>query len=110
MRNILSKSEIVATLEVDDRTCEVVATAQGRYDEDEARLEVELEGFVREVNFRGPDAEWRPPWMPRRDVVGDHVPRDQASAEAREIFSRWTAKIRAAIPAPAEAVKRAPAQ
>ncbi len=97
MKNLLSISDIVETLENRAGTCEVCATAEARYEEAASLLVVECDCFLRVVHQRGADESSRPAWLPRKDSVKTSVAREEAVAAAKEIFRSWVKKVRQAV-------------
>jgi hypothetical protein len=97
MKQRHESKEIVETREVDGHTFEICATAIAQYDHEHARLVIELDCFLRRVNLRGPDEDYRPAWLPRGQRVEDEVSQEEASEETRDAFHRWSGKIREAI-------------
>jgi hypothetical protein len=49
---------------------------------------------VRQVHHAGPDVCTRPEWLPRGETLREHVSVEEASEMARDIFWRWTKKVR----------------
>ncbi len=97
MKNLLSISDIVETLENQLGTCEVCATAEASFADATAELVVDCDCCLRVVNQRGADQTLRPEWLPRKDSVKTHLPREEAVAAAKDIFRSWVKKVRQAI-------------
>ena len=102
MRKLKDIAQIVETKMVRGEPYEIWATATAQYDEAGSKLVVELESFVRRVNLRGADADFKRAWLPALDTVKDSVPIEEAYLEANEIFSRWAHRVRASIPSTSE--------
>lgn len=98
MRTLNDMTEIVGTRQRNDETFEICASGQAQYEDDDSKLTVVLDSFVRRVNLRGRDEYLKPAWLPHRDVASDHLPLEEAHGEAREIFARWARKVREVIP------------
>ncbi|GDY19066.1 hypothetical protein LBMAG56_04110 [Verrucomicrobiota bacterium] len=96
MKNLLSISDIVETIENQLGTCEVCATAEAVFEDATALLVVDCDSFLRVVNQRGADETLRPEWLPHKDSVKTHVPREEAVAAAKDIFRSWVKKVRQA--------------
>ncbi len=96
VKNLLSISDIVETLENRLGTCEVCATAEASFEEGTSSLVVSCDSFLRVVNQRGPDQVLRPEWLPRKDSVKTSVSRQEAVPAAKEIFRAWVKKVRQA--------------
>lgn len=96
VKNLLSISDIVETLENPLGTCEVCATAEASFADATAELTVECDSFLRVVHQPGKDETLRPDWLPRKDAVKTHVPREEAVAAAKDIFQSWVKKVRQA--------------
>jgi hypothetical protein len=95
---IIDISEIVGTFGRNGSTAEVCATATGAFDDDAGALKITLDSFVRPVDVRVRETHETAPWLPRAQVVTEHVAREEAGLVAREVFHRWAAKVRGAIP------------
>jgi hypothetical protein len=94
MRKILSTSEIVQDLDLEVEPKELCASAEADYDERKHTLVVQLDAFVRQVRHAGPDVCSRPAWLPKPEALREGVAADEASDLARDIFQRWTRKVR----------------
>jgi hypothetical protein len=94
MKKILSTSEIVQDLNLEDEPQELCALAEADYDERHSSLIVNLDAFVRQVRHAGPDVCSKPAWLPHPEMLRESVNADEASDLAREIFQRWTRKVR----------------
>jgi len=94
MRKVLSISEIVQDLNLEAEPKELCASAEAHYDDDTAKLVVQLDAFVRQVRHAVPDVCTRPEWLPRPETLREGVAAEEASDLAREIFRRWTKKVR----------------
>ncbi len=94
MKHVLSISEIVQELNRETEPLELCATAEGEYDQDTSSLAVRLEAFLRQVHHTRRDECTRPDWLPRGETVHEHVAAEEAGAVARDIFRRWTRKLR----------------
>lgn len=101
-RQVLDTVRIVETREVNRDSYEVCATAQATYDEPARKMRMVLDAFLRRFEMRGRDKIFRPPWLPRGDVVETHVSREEAPEAAKEIFGAWTQKVRKVVPSPSE--------
>jgi hypothetical protein len=55
---------------------------------------LKLDAFVRQVHHAGRDVCTRPEWLPRGEALRERVGPEEASALARDIFHRWTKKVR----------------
>ena len=96
MRKVLSISEIVQDLDLEAEPKELCATAEADYDERKATLIMKVDAFVRQVHHAGPDECTRPDWLPTAETLREGVSSEEASDLARDIFHRWTKKIREA--------------
>jgi len=54
---------------------------------------------VRQVHHASPDVCTRPDWLPKPETLREGVGPDEASDMARDIFRRWTKKVREAATA-----------
>ncbi len=98
MRRLCDRTEIVETREVGGGVFEVCAHETAHFDEESRECTVRLDSFVRAVNPRGADRDLHPSWLPRPDTTRHKMELDEALEESREMFRRWTAKVRATIP------------
>jgi hypothetical protein len=98
MRRLCDRTEILETREVDGRVFEVCAHETAHFDDGSRECVVRMESFVRAVNPRGTDRELHPSWLPQPDTTRHEMELDEALEESREMFRRWTSKVRAAIP------------
>jgi hypothetical protein len=94
MRKILSTAEIVQDLNLEVEPKELCATAEADYDETKSTLVIKLDSFVRQVRHAGPDVCTHPDWLPKAEILREGVGSDEASDLARDIFRRWTKKVR----------------
>lgn len=92
MKKVISISEVVAPLQVENDPREIWATADASYHE--GKLEVKLDSFVR----RARDNEHLPaPWLPDAETVVERVDFEEGSPAAREIFENWVKRVRRTI-------------
>ena len=94
MRKILSTSEIVQDLDLEVEPKELCAAAEADYDDRKSTLVLKLDAFVRQVHHAGPDVCSRPDWLPKPETLKEGVDPNEASDMARDIFRRWTKKVR----------------
>ena len=92
MKKVISISEIVAPVQVEDDLCEVWASAEANYHE--GKLEVKLDSFVR----RSSDNEHlSASWLPETQTVVERVDFEEGSPAAKEIFENWVKRVRQAV-------------
>ncbi len=94
MRKVLSTSEIVQDLDLEVEPKELCAAAEADYDERKSTLIIKLDAFVRQVHHAGADVCSRPDWLPKAETLREGVSPGEASDMARDIFQRWTRKVR----------------
>jgi len=94
MKKVLSTSEIVQDLDLEVEPKELCAAAEADYDERQHNLVIKLDAFVRQVHHAWPDVYSRPDWLPKPEALREGVGPDEASDLARDIFRRWTKKVR----------------
>ncbi len=95
MEAVISISEVVEKHETPEGELETCATLEARYDRAQQQLVVELGSHVQ----RAKDARrTSPPWLPAGETIREHVPREEATEVARDIFHRWAARVRQAVP------------
>ena len=98
MNQILNISEILGTVALQQRECELLASASADYTELSRKLVVKLDAEVRQ---RGADCDQHPinvDWLPKRQIVTESVPIEEAGEVARDIFGSWVRKVRATAP------------
>jgi hypothetical protein len=95
---VIDISEIVGTFGRNGSTTDVCATATGGYDDDAGVLKIKLDSFIRLADVRVRETHETAPWLPRPQTVTERVSRDEAGVLARDIFHRWAARVRGAIP------------
>lgn len=98
MARVIDISEIVGTFGRNGSIAEVCATATGQFDDAAGELRIKLDSFVRPVDIRVRETHEAAPWLPRTQTIIEHVAREEAGVVAREVFHRWAAKVRGAIP------------
>jgi hypothetical protein len=92
MKKVISISEIVAPIRVENERCEVWASADADYHE--RKLEVKLESFLR----RSRDNERvSASWLPATETVIEHIDFEEGSPAAKEIFESWVKRVRRAV-------------
>ena len=94
MKKLISISEIVAAIRVEDEACEVWAIADANYDEAKSRLEVKLDSFVRRSSD---NKHLLASWLPGTETVNEAVAFEEGSPAAKEIFQNWVKQIRRAV-------------
>ena len=99
MRKVLSTSEIVQDLNLEVEPKELCAAAEADYDDRKSTLVIKLDAFVRQVRHAGPDVCTHPDWLPKSETLREGVGPDEASDLARDIFRRWTKKVRDSVKA-----------
>ena len=97
MKNIISLSEIIGEIERPEGPCELCASAEGTYDEGNARLKVKLDSFLRPLGITERGLTIRLDRLPRPETVSESVSRPEASALAEEIFGTWVRRVRKAV-------------
>ena len=89
-------SDILDTFKSDAGDIELVATIDAQHDPASGKLHAELDAFLRHVRMTGPDAISRPGWLPKPQEASEGVDPSEATDLARDLFHRWTAKVRGA--------------
>lgn len=96
MKRIMSWSKLLETLGSNSRRVEIYALGEAMFDEEKSQLVVELD-----TALRGPGSLRPPPSkrvaMPPKEVVRESLPLSDADGAARDIFERWTQKVRRSI-------------
>lgn len=92
MKKVISISEIVAPIQVENDRYEVWASAEADYHE--GTLEVQLDSFLR----RSADNEHlSPSWLPVKQTVIEQIDFEEGNPAAKEIFENWVKRVRRAI-------------
>lgn len=90
--------EVVGTIRNGGVCTEVCATARAIFNAETSRLDVALDAFTRPVDMLQAEHRERPAWLPLAEVAREGVSWNEWSALAHDVFHRWAAKVRAAIP------------
>ena len=98
MKKVTSLREVVQSARSCGGGWELCATADAHYDAESSTVVIELDSVVRPVDLPPGLDGFRQPWLPAKKVVKRRVPMRQARSLAREVFQRWTAKVRRTIP------------
>lgn len=98
MKQIIDTSEVLGTVATPKGDCEVCASANAGCDEAAGRLVLKLEAFLRPTDLRAKERHFRAAWLPANEKVTESAARDECHNLAREIFHRWTRKVREAGP------------
>ena len=92
MKKVISISEIVAPIQIEDDFCVVWTSAEANYHE--GKLEVKLDSFLR----RSSDNEHLSTnWLPETETVIERVDFEEGSPAAKEIFENWVKRVRQAV-------------
>ncbi|HEX7861174.1 MAG TPA: hypothetical protein VF773_12650 [Verrucomicrobiae bacterium] len=101
-RTVLDALDIIETKNIGADAYEICACARALLDESVPDVAIELDAFVRRFEMRGKDVEFRPRWLPRKDIVRIRTGAEEAGAAAKEVFRSWVTKVRATIPPTSE--------
>lgn len=96
MRSIISTSEVLAEVTSPAGPAEVLVSAEGTFDSARSRVSVTLDSELRPCT-PGPSLP-KPSWLPARQVVEEHVPEEEATLFARDVFHHWVDRIRRLVP------------
>lgn len=83
---------------MEDADYEVFAEADAEYDAPTQQLAVQLQCYLRPEDVTHANERVSPEWLPRPQIDREHVEAEEASDLAKDIFKRWCAKVRAAVP------------
>ena len=100
MKRIFSSSEIIGSFTRSEREFEVCATAEANFDDGGSKLMLDLDSFIRPVDFRSKEKHLPADWLPKKQSLEESVSQDEAVALAKEIFHRWVGKVRQSVPSP----------
>jgi len=98
MKRIYSSSQIIGGFTKGQTEFEACATAEGQFDEENSVLSLELDSFIRRVDLVSKEEHLKAGWLPKREIVREHVSSEEAPDLAREIFHRWVHKIQQVMP------------
>jgi hypothetical protein len=93
----MSIEEILGTIH--DGSIQVCATADADYDPADGKISVNLDAFTRRTSIAGDGEHLPQSWLPQREKVNEHLPREDADDFIKDVFHSWVRKVRAAIPA-----------
>lgn len=98
MRNDIRISEIIETIAEPGGQAEVCASADAEYDPGAQKVVVRLRSFVRRIGPGAAGGEEGRPWLPAGQEVGEHLPHEEVSTFAHDVFHNWVKRVRATIP------------
>jgi hypothetical protein len=98
VRNRISLSEVVGETQRPEGRCEVYTSAVGIHEEDNERLIVELDCWLRPVMRVEQDTKIQADWLPQAETVTASVSRSEASDMTKDIFDSWVKLVRKSIP------------
>ncbi len=98
MKRVIDTSEVLGTVELPAGTCEICAAADASYDEDAARLVVDLGAFLRTTDLRKKERRFSANWLPGKETITESVGPDETVEMAKDIFHRWIRKVRSVVP------------
>ena len=98
MKRIISMSRIVESREVATGPREIIASAEAEFDEGKSDLVIDLDSRAIITDAHGHETQVAEEWLPHRETVHEHMDLAETTAAAREIFERWSGKVRGAIP------------
>ena len=99
MKKIIDTSEVIGTVDLPNGTHEVCASAEAAWNESKGQLIVKLDAFLRGTALTAKETRSTAAWLPKPATVMEAVDSEEASELARDIFHRWTRKVREAAPA-----------
>ncbi len=97
MRKITSLREVICSVRNAGGGWELCATAEVKYDTASSTVVVELDSLVQPTDLPPGVDGFCQSWLPAKHVVQRRVPLPKARATARNVFRRWTTKVRRAI-------------
>ena len=98
MRNRISLSEVVGETQRPEGRCEICTSAEGVHEEDDERLMVELDCWLRPVLTAEQGTKIRADRLPQAETVTASVSRSEASDMAKDIFDSRVKLVRKSIP------------
>ena len=94
MKKVISISEFVAPIRVENDACEVWASADANYDQAKSRLASEARQFS--ATFQRQQA-LAASWLPGTEAVNERVDFEEGNPAAKEIFQNWVKRVRRAV-------------
>jgi hypothetical protein len=98
VRNRVSLSEVVGETQRPEGRCEICASAEGIHEEDNERLIVELDCWLRPVMTAEQGTKIQADWLPQAETVTASISRSEASDMTKDIFDSWVKLVRKSIP------------
>ena len=98
MRKVISLREVVGSVRKAGGGWELCAAADAKYDTASSTVVIELDSLVQPTDLPPGADGFRQPWLPAKEVVQRRVPLSKARVAARNVFRRWTIKVRRAVP------------
>ena len=98
MKRVLSMSESFGHLDHPAGPCEVHITGEAVHDESSEILTVELDARLRTLDLLQKERLIPADWLPKAHRQREHVPIEEASDAAREIFQSWVRRVRDSAP------------
>lgn len=96
MKTLISTSEVLAEVTSPAGPAQVFVSAEGTFDGTRSRVSVTLDCELRPCTPGTPLA--KPSWLPERQVVEEHVPEEEATLLARDVFHHWADRVRRSVP------------
>ncbi len=98
MKHIITLSESFGHFDHSAGPCEAFTTCDAQYDESGRRLELRLDAVLRTTDVRHKEQHFRPGWIPKPETLHETVDMEEASDVARDVFHRWTRRVRESAP------------
>jgi hypothetical protein len=98
MNSLLDITKVVGTAEMDGLPYEVCAEAAASFDPAASQVSVNVRSFLRSIAQAHLGEVGSPAWLPAPETIREHVPFEDATALAKDVFSSWCHKVQHAIP------------
>ncbi len=95
----ISLSEIVERIQTPEGTLEITAACDADYNAPAHELCVQLSCFACPEDLTDDRRHRTLDWLPAPESVREHVEREEAREQAREIFASWVRRVRQAVDA-----------
>ncbi len=98
MKRVIDTIEVLGLVDTLEGTREVCVTAEATYDENDARMVIKLDAFLRSIDLLSKEKCFSAKWLPKAETIREAVDPDETVEMARDIFHRWVHKVRQLVP------------
>ncbi len=97
MQSLIDISQVIGTVQIDGKPFEVCAEAKAMFQRGRDELSVQLHSYLQPEEQTHLMEKLVPAWLPAANTVTEHVPHEEASDVAKDIFASWCHKVEAAL-------------